>query len=135
MKRQFYRRMSLLCLAGIMACGAALTEKSAAAAVGEIVKGTSEAVKDMATGTAEGVSSFLDNTGKFLDDAAITTAVKARLLEEKDISSTDISVETSKGVVSLSGEVADPVQHKKAEELAKGVAGVKTVVNRLTLKK
>jgi hyperosmotically inducible protein len=70
--------------------------------------------------------------GQGIDDATITAKVKAALVAEKGISSTDIDVDTSKGVVTLTGRVADSAQIERAAQVAKGVDGVTTVQNRLT---
>jgi hyperosmotically inducible protein len=70
--------------------------------------------------------------GQNFDDATITAKVKAALIAEKGISSADIDVDTSKGVVTLTGRVADSAQVERAAQVAKGVDGVTTVQNRLT---
>lgn len=72
--------------------------------------------------------------GTDLDDSVMTTAVKAALLTEASLNSMDVMVETRKGEVQLSGFVDDPQQVARAEALARGVAGVKTVDNKLVLK-
>lgn len=72
--------------------------------------------------------------GTELDDSVMTTAVKAALLTEASLNSMDVMVETRKGEVQLSGFVDDPQQVARAEAVARGVAGVKTVDNKLVLK-
>ena len=72
--------------------------------------------------------------GNELDDSVVTTSVKAALLAEASINSRDFSVETSKGVVQLSGFVSDAAQVDRAVAVAQAVAGVKEVQNRLVLK-
>lgn len=61
------------------------------------------------------------------NDAWITTKVKSELATTKGIKSTDITVETTEGVVSLSGTVASAAQKTKVEKIAKKVKGVKSV--------
>ena len=75
-----------------------------------------------------------EKTGEVIDDSVITTKVKSSLLTEKGIDSADISVETNKGRVLLSGFVKSPDQRQKAEGVARKVAGVKTVENKLEVK-
>jgi osmotically-inducible protein OsmY len=70
----------------------------------------------------------------YVDDSTLTTKVKAALLTAKGMKSTDISVETSKGVVTLSGEVEKAGQVKRAGAIAAKVKGVKKVENKLTAK-
>ncbi len=73
--------------------------------------------------------------GSNVDDTVITTRVKAALLEDPAAKSLDISVETRKGEVMLSGFVANKSQINLAETLAAKQEGVKTVRNELSVKK
>jgi len=70
-----------------------------------------------------------EKTGTYIDDSSITTKVKSDLLGTKDISSAHISVNTTKGVVTLTGTAATAKESAKAAEVARGVAGVKSVKN------
>lgn len=72
--------------------------------------------------------------GTKFDDAVVTASVKSALLSDADIKSFDFKVETRKGVVMLSGFVDNQVQLDRANLLAKGVAGVTSVQNNVTLK-
>ena len=69
--------------------------------------------------------------GGFVDDSLITAEVKARLLAEPGISSLSISVETTHGVVMLSGNVDRPEHATVAENVVRKVNGVTRVDNRL----
>lgn len=71
---------------------------------------------------------------RILDDTAITTKVKAKLLQEKGIPSTSISVETFEGRVQLAGSVETREQIAHAGKVARSVSGVKRVENRLKVK-
>lgn len=71
---------------------------------------------------------------EFASDTKITTEAKAKLLEAKGISSTDISVETVDGTVQLTGVVKSSEQAAQVERIVKSVEGVKTVKNSLTVK-
>jgi len=64
-------------------------------------------------------------------DTEITTKVKAKLLEDKTISSTKIHVKTVNGVVTLTGDTKTADESSKAEEIARGVEHVKSVTNNL----
>ncbi|MBS1214753.1 MAG: transporter [Proteobacteria bacterium] len=75
-----------------------------------------------------------EGTGEYFDDAWITTKVKAALVDDPLTKSYQISVETFKGVVQLSGFVATQAEASKAAELARGVKGVTSVKNDLRLK-
>ena len=75
-----------------------------------------------------------ESTGEYIDDAAITTKVKAAIFNEPTLKSTEINVETFKGDVQLSGFVAQPADAQRAAELARGVKGVTSVKNDIRVK-
>jgi osmotically-inducible protein OsmY len=75
-----------------------------------------------------------EGTGEYLDDSAITTKVKAAILNESSLKVFQINVETFKGEVQLSGFVDTPQSVSKAGEVARGVKGVKSVKNNLIVK-
>ena len=75
-----------------------------------------------------------EGTGEYLDDTVITTKVKAAILNEPALKAAEINVETFKGVVQLSGFVSSSASINKAIEVARGVAGVKSVKNAMQLK-
>ena len=62
-----------------------------------------------------------------VSDTWITTKVKADLLASSDVSGLEISVETSNGTVSLSGDVQTRAQAQRAEAIARGIEGVTSV--------
>ena len=67
--------------------------------------------------------------GSYIDDATLTTRVKAKLAEDPVVSAMSIQVETLKGVVQLSGFAASADERAKAEALAKSTSGVTSVRN------
>ena len=69
--------------------------------------------------------------GENIDDAGITTAVKAKLAGEKISTVTRIDVDTNQGVVALNGTVASEAMRVRAAEIARQVKGVRDVVNNL----
>jgi osmotically-inducible protein OsmY len=74
-----------------------------------------------------------ETTGQVLEDAAVTAKVKAALHAEKDVKSRDVDVETFQGKVVLKGRVPDRAQAELATKVARSVAGVKSVENRLAV--
>jgi hyperosmotically inducible protein len=74
------------------------------------------------------------SAGEYIDDAAITTTVKAKLVAEKAANFTRISVETNNNIVMLTGEVESKDEKERAERIAKQVDGVKRVENKLEIK-
>jgi hyperosmotically inducible protein len=75
-----------------------------------------------------------EGTGQYIDDTVITTKVKAALVEDPLTKAIEINVETFKGVVQLSGFVASQAAADRAIELARGVAGVRSVKNDMRIK-
>lgn len=69
-----------------------------------------------------------------IDDSVLTATIKAALLAQDDVKSFDLKVETRKGDVLLSGFVDNQSQVDHAVTTVRGVAGVKSVDNRLALK-
>ncbi|MGH8599212.1 MAG: BON domain-containing protein [Burkholderiales bacterium] len=74
------------------------------------------------------------STGEYIDDATITSKVKAAFVSDKQVSALDIHVTTYNGVVQLSGFADNPDEVQRATELARNVEGVKAVRNDVQLK-
>jgi osmotically-inducible protein OsmY len=68
------------------------------------------------------------------DDTAITAKVKAALIAEPGLKSTDINVDTKEATVTLSGTVASNELRDKAKQIASTTNGVKNVVDNLVVK-
>ena len=75
-----------------------------------------------------------ESTGEYVDDSVITTKVKSQLAADDFLKSFQISVETFKGTVQLSGFVNTIKAVDKAVEIAHSVKGVKYVKNDLIVK-
>ncbi len=73
-------------------------------------------------------------TGEVVDDATITTEVKAKLVEDNVTRAIAVSVQTFEGTVTLTGAVDTREQINKAGQIARSVKGVRKVDNRLMLK-
>ena len=76
-----------------------------------------------------------ESTGEYVDDSVITTKVKSLLAADDFLKSFEISVETYKGTVQLSGFVDSQKAIDKAVEITRSVNGVKSVKNDLSVKK
>ena len=72
--------------------------------------------------------------GAYVDDATITTQVKARMLNNPDVAGTSISVETLNGTVMLSGFAKNATEKATAEKIAREVSGVKAVKNEIAIR-
>ena len=76
-----------------------------------------------------------ESTGQYVDDASITTSVKAKLASDAGFSSaTQVGVETMQGVLQLSGFVDTAAQKAKAEQIARNVKGVHGVRNNIVVR-
>ena len=75
-----------------------------------------------------------ESPGEYIDDAAITTKVKAAFVNDKEVKATEVKVETYKGTVQLSGFAHSSKAIERAVQLASNVPGVKSVRNDIRLK-
>lgn len=75
-----------------------------------------------------------ESTGEYVDDASITTKVKAAFVKDDNVKAREVSVETFKGVVQLSGFVSTQEEKGRAGQLAAGVVGVRDVKNNIVVK-
>jgi len=73
-------------------------------------------------------------TGKYVEDSVLTAKVKAALLKEPDLKSLDVSVETLRGEVLLSGFVQSEAQRQKAMRAAVAVNGVASVKDAMVVR-
>ena len=89
--------------------------------------------QSVATSAGQAVDSSLNKVGDFMDDSTITARVKAALIDDKNIRSSDISVKTENKVVTLSGSVDSAEQKDLAVNAAKTVKGVTTVNDQLNV--
>ena len=86
------------------------------------------------TATGCAVSRGQETVGAYIDDTAITSNVKARFVESKEVSAAAISVETLNGTVMLSGFAKNLNEKVQAGEIARAVSGVKLVKNEITVR-
>ncbi|ATM22911.1 molecular chaperone OsmY [Raoultella ornithinolytica] len=89
--------------------------------------------QSVATSAGQAVDSSLNKVGDFMDDSTITARVKAALIDDKNIRSSNISVKTENKVVTLSGSVDSAEQKDLAVNAAKTVKGVTTVNDQLNV--
>ena len=94
------------------------------------------AVAAVITLTAAGcaVTRGQETVGAYIDDTAITTAVKAHFLENKQVDGTSIRVETLNGTVMLSGFAKSMNEKSTAESIARNTNGVKMVKNEIAVR-
>lgn len=75
-----------------------------------------------------------EGTGEYVDDAVITTKVKAEIFQDASLKSSEINVETFKGVVQLSGFVNSAADISRAVEVSRTIKGVTSVKNDMHVK-
>lgn len=94
-----------------------------------------ESMSQKASQTADSAGSKIDSSMKkvdgYMDDSGITAKAKAALVDDDAIKSTDISVKTHSGVVTLSGFVTSQDQAEKAVAVVQKIEGVKSVSDKL----
>lgn len=72
--------------------------------------------------------------GSYVDDAGITSQVKTRFADDPQVSAMAIKVETLKGTVQISGFAKSTAERARAEAIAMDVAGVKQVINNISVR-
>lgn len=75
-----------------------------------------------------------ESTGEFVDDSSITVKVKAAFVKDPVVKAIEVTVETFKGVVQLSGFVNTTAEKAQAGRLAAAVKGVTDVKNNIVVK-
>ena len=75
-----------------------------------------------------------ETVGSYVDDAAITTAVKAKFFDDKVVSAGSISVETLNGIVQLSGFAKSAAEKSQAEQIARNSKNVRSVRNDIVVR-
>ncbi len=123
--------IALLIAAGLSACDKPGPAEKAGK---QIDQAASEAGKkiDETVDKAEKIASEQSaKTVQDVDDTEITTKVKAAIFAEPGLKTLQISVDTVKGVVTLSGTVDSQARSDRAKAVTGAVAGVKEVINKL----
>ena len=75
-----------------------------------------------------------ETTGAYIDDASISTQVKAKMVEDKNVDAAAIKVDTLNGEVMLSGFAKNATEKNTAESIAMKVHGVKSVKNQIVVR-
>ena len=70
-----------------------------------------------------------ETTGQYVDDTTLSARAKAPLIKDKNVKSSDFSIEVYQGNVTLTGVASTPTEAKLAEEDIRAVDGVKSVKN------
>lgn len=92
------------------------------------------AVVVLVTASGCAVTRGQETVGAYVDDAAITTSVKARYVDNNQVDAASIKVETLNGTVMLSGFAKNSTERSTAESIATQVKGVKSVKNSIVVR-
>ena len=92
------------------------------------------AVIALVTASGCAVQRGQETVGAYVDDAAITTSVKARFVDNSTVDAGAIKVETLNGTVMLSGFAKSSIERTTAEDIAMKVKGVKSVKNEIAIR-
>jgi len=107
--------------------------KKTGSATENAAKKTGNATEDAAKKTGNATENAAKKTATVMTDAEITSAVKTKLLGDKAVGGMKVDVDTSHGVVTLTGPVYSTGERDEALRLARTTKGVKSVVNKLTV--
>jgi hyperosmotically inducible protein len=75
-----------------------------------------------------------ETVGAYVDDTAITSTIKARFIDDKNVDAASIKVETLNGTVMLSGFAKNGRERTTAAEIASRVSGVRSVRNEIAVR-
>ena len=75
-----------------------------------------------------------ETVGAYVDDTAITSTVKARFIDNRNVDAASIKVETLNGTVLLSGFAKNATERTTAETIARNVSGVRSVRNEISVR-
>lgn len=125
--------ISLLLVVGLAACDKPGPAETAGKKIDQTADEANKKIGKAADKVGEKLNEQGEKAGVAIDDAEITAKVKAAIFAEPGLKSLQISVDTIKGVVTLTGSVDSPASSDRAKALASAVTGVKQVENRLAL--
>lgn len=125
------RSTAAIVLAALIGSGVVLADETVATKAETAVKGLGTSIENSVDKAGSEIDKSMKKVDGFMDDSTITAKVKSALLDDKAIQSSDISVKTNSGAVTLRGFVGSEAQRAQAMDVAKQVEGVKSVSNKL----
>lgn len=125
--------VAVLFAAGLSACDKPGTAETAGKKIDQTASDAGKKIGETVDKAEKAASEQSAKAALAFDDSEITTKVKAAIFAEPGLKTLQISVDTVKGVVTLSGTVDSQANSDKARSLAVAVAGVKEVINKLVV--
>ena len=126
--------ISMLFIVGLAACDKPGPAETAGKKIDQSAGEASKRISEAADEVGKKLGEQGEKASVTIDDAEITTKVKAAIFAEPGLKTLQISVDTIKGVVTLNGSVDSSPSSDRAKALAGAVAGVKEVKNQLVIK-
>jgi hyperosmotically inducible periplasmic protein len=126
--------IALLLAGGLAACDNPGPAESAGKKLDDAANRAGEKIEDAVDKVGEKLDEKSEKAGIALDDAEITTKVKGAIYSEPGLKTLRISVDTIKGVVTLTGSVNSQAAFDRTSALAESVGGVQEVANHLQVK-
>ena len=126
--------ISTLLVVGLSACDKPGPAETAGKKIDQTVDKAGQKIGEATDKVGEKIGEQGEKAGVAINDVEITTKVKAAIFAEPGLKTLQISVDTIKGVVTLTGSVDSRLNSDRAKTLAGAVAGVHKVENRLVVK-
>jgi hyperosmotically inducible protein len=125
----------IACLSAVLGLGlAGCQQEGTAEKAGQKIDQAAENAGKKLEATKESVGEKTEKAAGYLDDSAITAKIKAEILSDPLLKSSQISVATTNGVVTLGGAVDSQQSIGRALEIVRGNQSVKSVENGLVVK-
>ncbi|MGB8240512.1 MAG: BON domain-containing protein [Azonexus sp.] len=125
--------ISLFLAAGLTACDKPGPAEKAGKAMDQTASDAKNKIGDSVDKAEKKMTEQSAKAGQAIDDTEITARVKAAVFAEPGLKTLQISVDTVKGVVTLTGTVDSQTNSDKARTLAAAVADVRDVSNKLVV--
>jgi len=126
--------VAMLLVVGLTACDKPGPAETAGKKIDQTTENAGKKIGEATDNATLKMAEQSHKAGVAVDDAEITAKVKAAIFAEPGLKTLQISVDTVKGVVTLSGSVDTQQNSNSAKALAGAVAGVTDVENKLALK-
>jgi hyperosmotically inducible periplasmic protein len=126
--------ISMLLAVGLSACDGSGPAETAGKNIDQTMDKVGKKIGDAADKVSETVSADSNKVSVAISDTEITARVKAAIFAEPGLGTLQISVDTVKGVVTLSGSVDSKAHSDTAKAMAEEVSGVSQVNNHLEIK-
>lgn len=126
--------ISILLVAGLAACDKPGPAETAGEKLDDATNKAGMKIEETVDKVGEKLSEKSEKAGVAIDDAEITAKVKSAIYSEPGLKTLRISVDTVKGVVTLTGSVDSQAAFDRTKALAEAVGGVKEVENHLMVK-